>query len=245
MERLLFRSTAHPDLAYTWNAALPNSGLRYSNNQVSAYAGQFLVYNDWPTQHSPESLVPSESFPDYLHSLGTYLFSLDVTSEEYQRALKILANWWPREGQGEEEAQFCCGVKQRGEKTTYFSRQERKISTSPSKRYDKRWEEVPSWADGSFKAEFGLVCNGRLPHVLDRLQFAYDCVVAYRRSGGYTSYNSAEEAVGCRFDEVSSVYSAISGLVAAYRRQVDAKRAWEIHCSNKASREAKAQQAEA
>jgi hypothetical protein len=44
-------------------------------------------------------------------------------------------------------------------KYQWFSKEDFKVSTAPSKRHDKRWEEVPQWADGSVASIYRLISD--------------------------------------------------------------------------------------
>ena len=46
---------------------------------------------------------------------------------------------------------FLGKIQYRDDKRQYFSRSERKVTTSEKARHDKRFIEVPSWANGSFR----------------------------------------------------------------------------------------------
>ena len=53
---------------------------------------------------------------------------------------------------------FALSVKYKEGKRQYYSLKEQKISTSDSKRHDKRWEQINEYHDGKFASVMGLLC---------------------------------------------------------------------------------------
>lgn len=52
---------------------------------------------------------------------------------------------------------FCAGLRYDEDKKRYYSLNQRKVSASESKKHDKRWKEVPAYADGSPASVYGLM----------------------------------------------------------------------------------------
>lgn len=67
---------------------------------------------------------------------------------------------------------FAATVKYREDKRAYYSIRDEKVSTADSRRYDKRWEEVPSWANGGIDSVWRLCCTNDAHSTLDRYAMA-------------------------------------------------------------------------
>lgn len=160
MERIIFKSLSFYEtkkgLCYTANSTNLDSwySARLNVQWVAGWAGSYLAYNDGTIQHSGEGLVPAENLADYLGSLAQYL-------SNHPEARVTLAHKWPHRQMGDshwKDIAFFASLKFREGKRQFYCRNEQKVSASESKRHDRRWEEVPPWADGSLKAIMGL-CN--------------------------------------------------------------------------------------
>jgi len=220
---MLFRSIGNPDIAYTMHAQSLDYDLRRYGPYVDSHAGMFLVYNDWPVQHSTESCVPVGQFSDWINSLAAHLVANPLREDD----LAMLADNWPRSNPENEKIVLACKIKYREDKRQYYSLQEEKVSTAESKRHDKRWEDVPSWADGGLSAVFGLVSNGGWRDLLHRYQLAEDCVTVYRRiNGSCLGYGAAEKLVDVDYAGTMPAWAVCRELVQAYRLQRNAIEMW-------------------
>lgn len=155
--RHVFRSLAHEsERAYTfeheysefWNQ-ISRGGYR---NYVHDRAGLFLTYGDRMVQHSAASAVPTSDMADYLGSLMVYV-SENEPSVRRDIASKLRSSVaeqtsWKR------TIPFLLSLKYDENKRKYYSLHGDsylKVSSSDSKRHDKRWAEVPPEAG---KVEF-------------------------------------------------------------------------------------------
>ena len=123
---------------------------------------QYETYGDGLTQHSGDWSVQVEFLADYLASLATAMLAGD---EE----LISHARWEFRADCSVEKIEFAASVvfkmalRPDGQETgyektrRYFSVEERKVSSSPAKKYDKRYKEVESWCDGSAEAIYRML----------------------------------------------------------------------------------------
>lgn len=100
------------------------------------------------TQHSPDTTVSRELLTDYLLSLAAHL--LDTQNRELADDFSRLCC-----GPSNKAIEFATTVKYKSEDskgryvTQWYSLSELKVSRSPAKSHDKRYEEVYSLLDGS------------------------------------------------------------------------------------------------
>jgi hypothetical protein len=110
----------------------------------------FDTYGDGMTQHSLEVCIPTAFAADYFASLAAFLlecpdmvdscrfhFSYDWPDSLIEFAASVVYKD-PPEG--------------KWAKPRYYSMEEKKISSSESKRHDKRYEEITSWMNGKADA---------------------------------------------------------------------------------------------
>lgn len=150
-KRLMFPSIEFPDKRFTWWESCYDSPLYSSLNgnryTLDEHAGQYETYGHDDCQHSHEGGVARDQWVDYLTSLGAYLV-------EHPNDAEYVASNWPH-AENMKQVQLAIGLKYKGEgKRQYFNLEECKVSTSDSKRHDKRWEMVNSYHDGSLKAVY-------------------------------------------------------------------------------------------
>jgi hypothetical protein len=136
-----------------------------SNAPIESHFRMFDTYGDGLTQHSPDYSVQVEHLADYLVSLAeAMLADAELANELYytiwQRPDAKHIAWAasviykaPKEGDW-------------SAKRKYFSAKEMKVSASPLKQYDKRYEEVRDIHDGSPNSIFRIL----IPEYADGLQ---------------------------------------------------------------------------
>ena len=122
---------------------------RNANRPLDVHIGVFETYGDGTTQHSGEWPANNEQFTDFCLSFAQWL--LNASREQY-KAMEIHS----RDSIGIKKVapdliDFLGKIQYRDDKRQYFSRSERKVTTSEKARHDKRFIEVPSWANGSFR----------------------------------------------------------------------------------------------
>ena len=122
---------------------------------------QYETYGDGLCQHSGDWSIQVEFLADYLASLATAM----LTDEE----LLSYARWEFRADVNREKIEFAASVvfksakKLSGDDTgyeknrRYYSVEERKVSSTPAKQYDKRYQQVEQWCDGSAEAIYRIL----------------------------------------------------------------------------------------
>ena len=147
---------------------------------LSRHFQQFETYGDGLTQHSGEWTVQVEFLADYLASLATYIMA--NPGEETDKLLQHVSYDVTRRP-ADASIAFAASAKFKAKSDTepwekhrrWFSVQEKKISASESKRYDKRYTEVEKQHDGSPDAIYRML----IPEYADGLEF-YTCADAIR-----------------------------------------------------------------
>src|SRR3990167_3021974 len=121
---------------------------------------EYPTYGDGTVKHGASYKVRIENFVDCLISLYDYLTAgvngnLVGTREE---VMKRIEAYWPHShNPGDKKIAFFAGLKYVEGKRRFYDKDDMKVSSAPGKQYDKRWEEVPPWADGSFDATWRFV----------------------------------------------------------------------------------------
>jgi hypothetical protein len=146
-----FKSLAGTEFAYCYDSQ------QYGGNApIDANFRQFYVYNDGLTAHSADWPIQKENIADYLGSLAEAM----LTDAELANELSFKFGRKP----SVKQIEFAAGIIYKSPKEnesflkrTYFSVSELKVSTSPSKQHDKRYEEVRSIHDGSPAAIFRIL----------------------------------------------------------------------------------------
>lgn len=154
MERLVFRSLHNPAIAYTVHNSstdLWDSHYRNRHGALASWAGQFDVYNDFPVQHSHEICAPKSAFCDYCVSLADAATKDESMRRELGAKFYVVGRLLINE-RAERRLVFFQGLRYKESKVQYYNAADCKVSAAPAKRHDKRWHEVPSWADGSVEA---------------------------------------------------------------------------------------------
>ena len=151
-ERVVFKSIEHSDRMYSFNPGNEDSGFyRAPGSFLHKNAFRFDTFGDGATQHSPEYSVSRDDCIDYWGSFAYHLRenSECIASLEYNWSNTI----------SRRDVLFCAGLKWKEGKTVYYNKGEYKTSKAESKRYDKRWEQVPEWADGSVESIHRLLAK--------------------------------------------------------------------------------------
>jgi hypothetical protein len=90
--------------------------------------------------------------------------------------------------------EFAFGLRYNPDKPQrYYDLQERKVSAAPSKRYDKRWQEIPSWADGTCLNMMGILREGHYNSgFLQTYSIVRDCYQYRNELGEYSPQPSTQ-----------------------------------------------------
>jgi hypothetical protein len=251
MERIVFKSLANPNYRYTWHKSgynSPVSDYRNRSSRIGDNSGWFDTYGDGDCQHSAESPVGLDLACDYLASL---LKLLAETSDATVRdeMLECLENDWPKLYMARSEFTFALSVKHKPGKRMYYSKQERKISSAESKRYDKRWDEVTEYQDGSPKSAYAILNAGsgdklrgyaialelanvyaeENNHHIAWKDTAQMCgIVGMESDGDYKAGNKYREMA----NNLRTAFNGIDLLVKSWRNLDTAKRSWECLDNN-------------
>lgn len=146
-----FASLKQPDkIAYSvldsWDSVWNARGTA----PLSLYLVQFDTYGDGLCQHGPERCVQWASLADACASLATAILA-EPTAPEWGKVSSSIRT------ATDATIRFCFTVGYREDKPQWVNWNEGKVSTSPSRRHDKRWDEVPSWANKDAKTAYGLI----------------------------------------------------------------------------------------
>jgi len=158
MARIVFKSLQDPN---NRRYVVDSSRLfdESSNERLSPYVGFFETYGDGDTQHCPTCQVGVELFCDFCASAAEYLSGVAVSDAD--DLLRILSSEMRDYHVADaDKIRALRGVVYKSGKRRWFERATGKVSSSESKRHDRRWEEIVDWMDGSFEAVAGLVGNG-------------------------------------------------------------------------------------
>jgi hypothetical protein len=109
----------------------------------------FQTYGDGLTQHSHDWSVTFEYLADYLASLAVAM----TGNEELTDAVKFHIARRPNN----REIEFAAGIHYNEKKRQYYSVKELKVSSSDSKRHDKRYFEITEVNNGSPNAIFRVL----------------------------------------------------------------------------------------
>ena len=111
------------------------------------WASKYQTYDDGITQHAEQDPLVLNDLEDFLASLAIYLLEGSPDREEH---LALIERCWPKNySLNNQRILFLAGLRPKEGKTTYFCLTDNKVSNADSKKHDKRWIEVPDWADGS------------------------------------------------------------------------------------------------
>lgn len=122
----------------------------YSGGFISSHMKFYETYGDGLTMHSPGAPISLGMFADYL-------FSLAAAMQDNVELIQACAYEFRAGRVSNPEVAFALSVTYKEGKTRYYSRDERKVSSSPAKRHDKRYQEITSRHDGSFDSAYNIL----------------------------------------------------------------------------------------
>jgi len=218
--RFTFKSRENGDkIGYSFDRAdLSNHTGFYGNpaQYLGQHCYQYDTYGDGSTQHSPDYLVGKEGLRDYWGSLAYHLV-------EHPEDIPIVEKEWPR-GISTTTVAFFMKVKHDPNKKRWYCLATEKVSASEKKRHDKRWQEVPEWADGTTNAIYRFMIQSfhSFTDRLVRISQIRDAVANMTNSWDWVDY---EELFGMkRLDTVErQVLQAIDSFVESFRALESAK----------------------
>lgn len=153
-KKLVFPSIQYPDRRYVWyESSYDSPGWTMDRGRWSLdeHAFQYETLGDGECQHSNDCVVSRDLWIDYLTSLGAYLVDNPKDAE-------VVASNWPH-GENIEQVRFALSLCRKEGKVQYYNLDECKLSSSDSKRHDKRWKEVESWHDQTMKSAYAVLCQ--------------------------------------------------------------------------------------
>jgi hypothetical protein len=162
-QSIRFPSLGNPEAAYLLHSSLfaYDFGSHDAHDRIAPWAGVYQTYEDRLVQHSPDCCAPVEDMGDDLVSLTT--FCLDPENGE---ALEIAASHWKsldlyNEATKRSTILKASRIRHKEGKPRYIKIRDLTVSSSEGKRFDRRWQEIVPWMDGSVDSTFGLVTMGQ------------------------------------------------------------------------------------
>ncbi len=227
MARFIFPSLSRPDIGYSAGESVDwNSYHMDERYRIDSWCGEFKTYGDGLTQHSTEYCAMKENMADYLASLAEWLY--DHPDDVEDVASRFGHTFFST------NMRFYAGIKYHDDKRQWYNVAEQKVTTSASKQHDKRWLEVPEWANGSATAVFRLVCQDYWSN-LTKYAFANDLsdmadrkdvdfYVCYTFASSVCGFCGKDETVdGCVPIDTAALryaYRAIMAICDAYRNRL-------------------------
>ena len=148
-----FPSLTSDQHAYEWDSS-PDWSSHAA--PVSNCTKMFQTFGDGMCAHSPAWAIPRENFADYCFSMTDYLAK---NPQAFSDCGSIGYEWMP--DITDKQIAFAVSViykdKSDKGKRQYYSIGEQKVSTADKLRYDKRYEKVAEWCDGSPSAVYRLL----------------------------------------------------------------------------------------
>ena len=143
-----------------------------SNAQVHVHFRMFETYGDGLCQHSGDWAITREWFADYMISLAAAML------QDAELANELV--WMLSRRPAAADIAFAAsvvfkpgeGMEQYEKKPRYYSMEEKKVTASDSKKYDKRYQRVTPAQTGRADAIYAMVIP-EYPNDLERFQFAH------------------------------------------------------------------------
>lgn len=143
MSDLVIKSVLHPD-----NIRFASVDGFYDSGLLVYSFGKYETMGDGECAHTPTYRIGAADFTDFCLSVAAHIVAHpDTKVHGYQLGLKQVDR---------ATYDFLLSVKHSEKDRKWFSLQLKKVSKDDNKRHDKRWLEVPSWADGTPKAAHDL-----------------------------------------------------------------------------------------
>ncbi len=213
--------------------------------QVNGRFRMYQTYGDGLTQHSGDWSITREYLADYLASIVAFIIAQPealTETEENGYDSNLLSRLQSDMSYGipcKEALDFAASVIYKESdrnnrdytKTRYYSVSERKVSASPSKRHDKRYEEIQEWQDGSPKAMYRMLVSEfhrdlERYAVADTIRDWFHSQPDYAKSSHYVGLTAEflewfkdESSKRDSAQQLRKAYSAARAIVEAYRLQ--------------------------
>lgn len=182
--------------AHKWFYRLHNSSDRLDTwrcheTPITDYLGICETLGDGMTQHAPERLVFMENYVDAMFSVANA-----VCADPDNEAFESLGWHMGLHAMSTSEVKFFLSLKYRESKRQYYSQQLEKAGTSEKLQYDKRYELLPEWVDGTPAMAYDLCMRNSY------LGF----------TGSYQRYNQFYEVSGSWFSVPKRIVEQLRGL---------------------------------
>lgn len=223
-----FHSVTRPEFCYQ---------ILYENNYsrkgdiIDDHFHEYWAGTDGLTQHASRTYVQTERWVDFFASLAMYLQEPGMLNRTDEH-MKTIADLWPRETY-HKKIDFFLELRHDEKKKRFYEKGDLKTSTAPTKANDRRWEPVPTWADGGITAAMQfLACSwyGSLERFALYLQVRerfYELNNWYGDDDGDDDGNGIGYGKRQDFRDLQTSFRCVSLLVDAYRAQEDARRSLE------------------
>lgn len=225
-----FKSLINSKIGYEFKHSISETPSSfYSNplNYVSNDCYQFDTYDDGTVQHSPLYLVIRENIIDFYASLAQHLFSNPEGIKELNYHITPIDS---------SELIFLSKVKYNADTVQYYSVSEKKVTKSEKKRYDKRYEKVSKWLDGSVYGIFSVAVKN-----YNGFSHAIRIIDKIRDLTGYGWFD-CKEVFGIELDDWNNMRNAvhiIEQLCESHRMYEGAKSSFNCLDNNWLSRQNK------
>ncbi len=143
---------------------------------------RFDTFGDGLCAHAPDMLVQKDQFADYISSLVSWISDEARSLSQREAEIQSVVSNWPTEPSAT-DIEFLRSVKWAEGKTRYYNLRDNKISSSDSKRHDKRWNLIEEWQDGSCSAIYRALCPDYSDGTINRC-IRYEAVRTHLRSVG-------------------------------------------------------------
>lgn len=217
-----FLSLSNPD-KYGYLIFAKGECNQRSHRPLCDWAYFYETYGDSQVQHSKEVLVQDEMFADFLGSLAAYL-------KDHPEDVEMVAKHWPNYLPTRSRILFLAGLRHKDGKTQYYHKTEDKVSSAENRRHDKRWEVVPDTANGTARAVIQML-GFQGSYVIDWYA-RWDRVDEVLRDNDGSWTNVAKELNVEGQGWTDQAWSAVDGLVKAFRQKEHAERYLESYKSN-------------
>ena len=234
INRLRFPSIRNPDkygytLASDWDdlwTMVRRQPLKFVGNRC----GMFETLGDGQVQHAPLRPTTIELMGDYCLSLSKY--ALNQIGGTWWDEMKFISdklyNSFHERPRLRGLIKFFSELRYDDHKPKYFSTASDfylKVSGSSSKSHDKRWQHVPSDADGSAKFVWGMICQEDPSVIADGLS----CYAAYEEFRHIATIEcemwvpkNAAEWLELDYQEVDLPFTALKNIVTSAQRLTSA-----------------------
>jgi len=200
------------------------------NTPISRGFRYYETLGDKSTAHTPDMPLPIQLLPDYLYSLAAAIQTNPEIIDTIGYDLRCPVD--------EQDMEFAEGIGYNSEKVRYFNLKERKVSSTPSKRFDKRWEEIKSYMDGTPLGMFHVLVKDHYSGI-QKFVLMYEILDYLRRrhSAMYGQYAAQMlKWDGVSYSELDNAYAtvryalraneaahAVQRLVKRYRESLEEK----------------------